>query len=292
VKLLRPEVTSGENIARFEREVQLTSQLTHPNTIAIYDYGRTPDGIFYYAMEYLPGITLDRLSEQDGPQPEARVIHILAQASSSLAEAHNSGLIHRDIKPSNIMLCERGGTFDVVKVLDFGLVKEVDQSKDAGITGVNTITGTPLYLSPEAIRASDLDGRSDLYSLGAVGYYLLTGEHVFTGEAAIEVFSHHLTTEVEPPSARLGREISKDLEEIILSCLQKDRDSRPEDANALRLALEDCRDSGGWGHEEARVWWEEHPALAAQALKGKGETPDSARLSESFAVALEDRVRS
>ncbi len=293
VKLLRPDVSSGENIARFEREVQLTSQLTHPNTIAIYDYGHTPDGLFYYAMEYLPGITLDRLVEEHGPQSESRVIHILMQVCGSLHEAHTEGVIHRDIKPANIMLCERGGQYDVVKVLDFGLVKEMDRGSDAAITGVNAITGTPLYLSPEAIRSPDqLDARSDLYSVGAVGYYLLTGEHVFGGDAAIEVFSHHLTTEPERPSERAGHDISRDVEDIVLQCLEKEREKRPSDAEVLRAALERCGDAGSWTTEKARAWWMERPGLSARRKDPGGVTSDSGKLSKTFAVALDDRVRS
>ena len=160
IKLLRPEKAGEESVLRFEREVQLTSRLSHPNTIAIYDYGRTPDGVFYYAMEYLTGITLTELIKGDGPQAEERVIHLLAQICGSLAEAHEAGLVHRDIKPGNIMLCVRGGMYDVVKVLDFGLVREVDRSEDTEVTNVTSITGTALYIAPEVITVgSTIDAR-------------------------------------------------------------------------------------------------------------------------------------
>lgn len=293
IKLLRPDTQTAESIARFEREVQLTSRLTHPNTIAIYDYGRTPDDVFYYAMEYLPGITLDLLVASDGPQPESRVIHILRQACGSLAEAHSAGIVHRDIKPSNIMLCERGGTFDFVKLLDFGLVKPIDESSDMALTAVNAVAGTPHYLSPEGISDPDqVDGRSDIYCLGAVAYFLLTGRHVFEGQSVIEVFGQHLNTQPKPPSSRLGRQISKDLEDIILRCLAKDMTLRPQDALLLREELDACVDSDGWGEAEAYAWWADHSALAETPLAESEVSSSSGRLAEAVAVALQDRLSS
>jgi serine/threonine-protein kinase len=179
VKLLRPDLAGEDALQRFEREVQLTSQLTHPNTIAIYDYGRTPDGTFYYAMEFLDGMHLETLVSRHGPQGAPRVIHILSQVCGSLAEAHEHGLIHRDIKPANIILCERGNQHDVAKVVDFGLVKNIEAPDDIAISAATTITGTPLFMSPETIKSPDrVDGRNDLYSVGAVGYYLLTGKQL------------------------------------------------------------------------------------------------------------------
>jgi hypothetical protein len=291
VKLLPEEASSEEAVTRFEREVQMTSELTHPNTIEIYDYGRTPEGIFYYAMEYLPGYSLNQLVELYGPLPEGRVIHILDQACSSLAEAHGAGIIHRDVKPSNIMVCERGGIHDVVKVLDFGLVKEVDQASDLSITAVGSVTGTPLYVSPEGIKSpDDADGRSDLYCLAAVGYYLLTGGHVFQGESPLEVFSHHLTSTPEPPSTRVEHEIAKDLEELMLRCLEKDRDQRPNDAHVLRDELAKCEDAGSWGEKEAIRWWEEHPWQEGVVRRADGISTDS-KLQPTMAVAFQDRVK-
>ncbi len=291
VKLLPEEASSEEAVTRFEREVQLTSELTHPNTIEIYDYGRTPEGIFYYAMEYLPGYSLNQLVELYGPLPDGRVIHILDQACSSLAEAHRAGIIHRDVKPSNIMVCERGGIHDVVKVLDFGLVKEVDQASDLSITAVGSVTGTPLYVSPEGIKSPDqADGRSDLYCLGAVGYYLLTGDHVFVADSPLEVFSHHLTTTPERPSTRVEREIARDLEDLILRCLEKDPNQRPADAHALRDALAQCTDAGTWGEKEAIRWWQEHPWQEGVVRKADGISTDS-KLQPTMAVAFQDRVK-
>ncbi len=269
IKLLPPERTGEADVLRFEREVQLTSRLSHPNTIAIYDYGRTPDGVFYYAMEYLSGVTLTELIKKHGPQPEGRVIHILEQVCGSLAEAHGAGLVHRDIKPANIMLCTHGGMHDVVKVLDFGLVQEVDRSEDTDLGNARSITGTALYLAPEAIEAdSPIDARCDLYAVGAVGYYLLTGKPVFSGLSMIEVFRHHLHTQPTPPSARVGLPIGQDLEDIILQCLAKDRDDRPPTAGDLRDSLTACDSAGTWDQAKARAW--------AKSRSEDGPSPESA----------------
>lgn len=265
IKLLPPEKAGEESIARFEREVQLTSRLTHPNTIAIYDYGRTPDGIFYYAMEYLQGITLEALVNDHGPQRPGRVIYILRQTCGALAEAHRIGLIHRDIKPANVILCERGGAADVVKVVDFGLVKELDRHEAVSLTSETTITGTPLYMSPEAITSPDkVDARSDLYAIGALGYYLVTGQNVFEGGSVVEVCSHHLRSSPVPPSARLGSPVPRDLEEVILECLEKDPAKRPKDATALASALAICADATDWTDKRAIAWWAEREATASR----------------------------
>ena len=193
IKLIRSDRVGQEALARFEREVQLTGQLTHPNTIAIYDYGRTPEGIFYYAMEYLPGLPLDQVISADGAQPESRVVHLVKQICSSLAEAHRMGLVHRDVKPANTMLCERGGNYDVVKVLDFGLVKELRSESEAGVTGMGLVVGTPLYMAPESAAGAEHTGpASDVYAVGAIAYALLTGHQVFTGNSGVEIISHHL----------------------------------------------------------------------------------------------------
>jgi serine/threonine-protein kinase len=239
IKLLRPDHGSPEAVRRFEREVQLTSQLSHPNTISIYDFGRSADGAFYYAMEYVDGLDLQTLVEREGPQEPARVAHLLAQICGALAEAHGVGLIHRDIKPANLMLCERGGAKDVIKVLDFGLIKHFDnRPSDLTHSDVQSVVGTPLYLSPEALIAPDtMDGRSDLYAVGVVGYFLLTGEAPFTGSGLLEVCAHHLHSTPVPPSQRLGRRIPAALEELILSCLHKAKENRPASAADVRDAL-------------------------------------------------------
>jgi serine/threonine-protein kinase len=257
IKLLPPDRAGEVALGRFEREVQLTASLSHPNTISVFDYGRTPDGIFYYAMEYLDGTNLDDLVRADGPQPAARVAHILRQVASALVEAHGVGLIHRDIKPENVILCERGGIPDVAKVVDFGLVKDLERGSEARLTQTNVVQGTPLYLSPEAINNPDaVDARSDLYSLGAVGYYILTGTHVFEGRTLVEVCSHHLHTRPAPPSERLGAPVPEGLGQLLMTCLEKDPGRRPFAAAVLRDALGDLEGLGAWDDVTAREWWD------------------------------------
>ncbi len=253
LKLLLPERTGHDSIARFEREVQLTSQLTHPNTVAVYDYGRTPDGVFYYAMEYIDGLSLAELVERHGPQPAGRCVHILQQAAGALLEAHTLGLIHRDVKPANILLCERAGSADVVKLLDFGLVKDIRPSADPSLTQTNSLTGTPLYLAPETLMdPTAIDHRVDIYALGAVGYCLLTGTPPFTGRSTVEVCGHHLHTPPEPPSARLRKPVPALLEALLLACLAKRRDDRPGNARELSRLLAECAAESPWTSEDAQ----------------------------------------
>jgi serine/threonine-protein kinase len=260
VKLLLPERAGKDALARFEREVQRTAMLTHPNTVTVYDYGRTTDGVFYYAMELLEGMSLDELVLCDGPQPEERVIHFLEQAAASLAEAHDAGLIHRDIKPGNILVVDRGGIADLVKVVDFGLVKDISGAPGEAtpelVTHANAIAGTPLYMAPETMSApATVDGRADLYALGAVGYWLLTGTHVFGGQSILEVCAHHLHTAPERPSARLGKPVAADLEALLLACLAKPPSDRPASAQALRERLRACGAAARWTNERAARWW-------------------------------------
>ena len=257
---------TDEQARRFEREVQLTASLTHPNTIAIFDYGRTPDGVFYYAMEYLEGWDLEELVEVHGPLGAGRVIHLLTQVCAALAEAHDRGLIHRDIKPANIISCERGGVADVAKVLDFGLVKSVDTGDaSAAQTSRDVILGTPLYMAPEAIKDPEaVDARSDLYALGAVAYFLLCGQPPFEGDSVVEICGHHLHSAPVPPSSR-REAVAADLEALVLRCLAKAPGDRPDDARALAAALSSCADAGGWTAEDATAWWGEHGARKASA---------------------------
>ena len=259
IKLLDVDKVTDAAIERFEHEVQITCQLNHPNTIAIYDYGRTPEGVFYYAMEYLDGIDLQTLVEKYGPQVEARVIHILLQICGSLFEAHTRDLVHRDIKPANIMLNRRGGEPDVVKVLDFGLVKALDSQKQAGLTSPQTLVGTPLYMSPEAIQSPlSVDARSDIYAVGAVGYFLLTGEPVFQAASIVELCQKQIDERPVAPSKRLGKAISEELENALLNCLDKTRANRPPTARDLAQRLAKCPTAHRWTFEDGELWWGRH----------------------------------
>ncbi len=282
IKLLDIEKVNEDSIKRFEREVQITCRLNHPNTIAIYDYGRTPEGLFYYAMEYLDGIDLEKMVNQFGPQLEGRVIHILLQACGSLYEAHSLGLVHRDIKPANIMINRRGGEADVIKVLDFGLVKAMNGEKQAGLTAANSLTGTPLYMSPEAIQNPNLvDARSDIYALGAVGYFLLTGKLLFDAENLVELCQKQVSEIPVSPSSRLEKPVSEELESALLACLEKSPFKRPQTARDLASLLKNCPAATSWEMEQAEAWWGRYE---------RGETQfDQARKSTS-SVHIEQTI--
>jgi eukaryotic-like serine/threonine-protein kinase len=255
VKLLH--ASSPEELALFEREVQLTAQLTHPNTVTVFDYGRTPDGVFYYAMELLDGLDLQKLVGAHGAMPAGRVIHVLSQVAGALAEAHSVGLIHRDIKPANIILCARGASWDLAKVVDFGLVKTITGAEsEKESPRQEQAVGTPLYIAPETLTdPSGADIRTDLYSLGAVGYFLLTGTPVFLDPTLPALLAAHLHATPVRPSARLGKPIPLDVETILLDCLAKTPAERPRDAAALLERLRACGDAGSWREEDARAWW-------------------------------------
>lgn len=253
VKLLRPELAGEDAIAAFEREVQATSQLSHPNTVAIYDYGRTPDGIFYYVMEYLPGIDLETLVRRHGALPAGRAIHVLRQVCASLAEAHDTGLIHRDVKAANVILCQRGGVPDVVKVVDFGLVRELD----ADPADERGVSGTPSYLAPEAISdPTSMDARTDLYAVGVLGYWLIAGQLPIEGQNATHVLSLQLFKEPEPLAQVAEQPVSAELEDALMRCLRKKPAERPRSIRALDRALARCPEVAAWSDEEARQWWE------------------------------------
>ena len=260
IKLIRPDRAGDpQNLQRFEREVQATATLTHPNAVQIFDYGRAQDGTFYYVMEYLPGLTLEEIVKRHGPLPPARAVHFLGQLCGTLDEAHAIGLIHRDIKPGNVLVCERGGRHDVVKLLDFGLVRSIKLTNSAEqLTQEGTIAGTPEYMSPEhAASEQEIDGRSDLYSLGAVAYYLLTGKPPFVRDTAMRTLAAHIHEFADPPS-RLRPDIPKDLEDAVIQCLKKDPKLRFRDARALEQALARCKDAGAWTEEHAAEWWRAH----------------------------------
>lgn len=285
VKLLNGEKISDTALRRFEREVQITSRLNHPNTICIYDYGKTPEGVFYYAMEYLDGIDLEQLVERYGPQPEPRVVEILKQVCGSLAEAHALGLVHRDIKPANIVVNRRGGLDDYVKVLDFGLVRPVAPDADAAVTAANVITGTPLYMAPEAIERPDqVDARSDLYAVGAVGYFLLTGTAVFQGRNMLDLLKKQVSSPPQRPSERAGKTFSADLEWLLMRCLAKSPNERPASAGELAELLSGCAVAGSWTAADARAWWDD---FLQKGIVGISTSPTGTASREATAVGVE-----
>ena len=248
-------MTDPREIQRFEREVRLTARLSHPNTVEVYDYGRTEDGTYYYVMEYLKGLSLDELVDRLGPLQPGRVVYLLRQVCGALREAHAAGLIHRDIKPSNIFAARPGGLGDVAKLLDFGLVLPAAILGETTLTGEREILGTPLYMSPEQAKGHKLDARSDIYSLGAVAYYLLTGRPPFQANGRTAVLIAHARDPVEPPS-RVRPGIPEDLERVVLRCLAKPPDQRFPDALALEQALGACACAGDWDQGRATQWWQ------------------------------------
>jgi serine/threonine protein kinase/CHASE1-domain containing sensor protein len=283
VKLLAPGTGGERALARFEREVQLTAGLTHPSTIAIYDYGRTADGVFYYAMELLRGINLVQLVAFEGPLPAGRVVHLLRQACGALAEAHAAGLIHRDIKPANLMVCVYGGIPDFLKILDFGLVKDVGameprETKESGaeleadLSQDGSLLGTPLYMAPEGMSdPAGVDARADIFALGAVGYFLLTGNSPFPGRTAIEVFA--MERKGPPLSLQLSapNPVPPALEATIFRCLAFDRAERPASAEILEGMLDASAVTPAWTRDDARRWWEDKGPEALEAAKSRRE---------------------
>lgn len=258
IKVIRPEKAGDPKVlARFEREVQATARLSHWNTVDIFDYGRADDGTFYYVMEYLPGMNLAELVRRHGPLPAGRAIYLVRQACDALQEAHDLGLIHRDIKPANIFAASRGGVCDVVKLLDFGLAKPLADLGAAHLTAEGTITGSPLYMSPEqATGDSEPDSRSDVYSLGAVLFFLLTGKPPFEDDKPLKIMIKH-AHELPPRPTALRPDLASDLEAVVLKCLEKSADRRYQSAHELACALDLCSDAGSWTREDARAWWKE-----------------------------------
>ena len=259
VKVVRS--TNGEGLAlqRFEQEVRLSSTLTHPNTITIFDFGRTPDNTFYYAMEYLAGMDLQRLIERHGPLPANRAVYILRQVCGSLAEAHSRGIVHRDIKPSNIFLTQRGGLFDFVKVLDFGLAKRIEAEGAAELTKTGMLFGTPQYIAPETVYGPDpADHRSDLYNVGGVAYWLLTRQPLFASANPVELIIDHVKTVPRPPSEVSEIAIPPVLETLVMRLLEKKPDDRFGSASEVDAALREIASDDPWTKEQAREWWELH----------------------------------
>ncbi len=253
-----PESVSQRSLKlnRFEKEAQATAQLESPHTIGIYDFGRVPDGRFYYVMELLHGTDLSTLIKEFGPIPPARMIHLVRQACRSLAEAHAAGLIHRDIKPANIFVCRYAGEYDFVKVLDFGLVKSSSPAVDLDITRPGSFIGTPAFVAPEMLLEKDVDGRTDLYSLGCVMYWLLTGRPPFTASTATAMMAKHQTEQPTSLRAVLGDTISVRLDEIVLSCLAKKPENRPPSAVEVGKSLAACATEAPWTQAQAKACWQ------------------------------------
>ena len=270
IKLIRPgalgtaqtgDSSDSHILQRFEREVQATASLQSPHTISVYDFGVTDEGSFYYVMELLDGLDTDTLVEKFGPLPEGRAVNLLRQVCDSLAEAHHHGLIHRDIKPANIFVCRWGLKHDFVKVLDFGLVKTAEDTKrdEAKLTAQGVATGTPAYMAPEvALARPDLDGRLDIYSLGCVAYWLLTGKEIFEADTPMALALKHVKDEPVPPSRRSELEISPEFERLIMSCLEKEPSKRPQSAQDLLSQLEECQVKDSWDSRRAGDWWNKH----------------------------------
>jgi hypothetical protein len=276
IKLVRPDLTREPNVLeRFEREVQATAQLRSPHTIAVYDYGVTPGGTFYYVMELLDGIDLEELVSQHGALPVGRAVHILRQACQSLAEAHEQGIVHRDIKPANIFLCRYGREVDFVKVLDFGLVKQQGVGADEiALTRANAFTGTPTYASPEMARGESdkIDGRSDIYALGCVAFWLVSGRHVFEASTPLDMLMKHLGEAPDPVSEHTRQPVPPEFDRLVLECLEKDREARIASADALDSRLAAIEQSCEWPAEEARRWWADvdFPAVGSAAASEPG----------------------
>jgi len=264
VKLMKPARMTEVLIARFEREVQLASSLSHPNTIEIFDYGRTRDGLLYYAMEYLDGMTVTDIVARDGAVPVARTIHILRQVCGALAEAHGKGIVHRDISPDNIMVCRHGGQLDFVKVLDYGLVKQMDpklQTKD--LTHGLRIVGTPLYMAPERLRdPADVDARADIYAVGAVAYTMLSGRRMFPGTDDLALTSQILNEAPMPLAEAASQPIPTPLEHLVTSCLAKRREHRTQRVADLAEAFEALALEYRWTQADAAACWSK-PSKAA-----------------------------
>ncbi|HEU5310496.1 MAG TPA: serine/threonine-protein kinase [Candidatus Eisenbacteria bacterium] len=289
IKLIRTDAIGGPDpraaqtaLARFEREAQATSMLASPHTIEIYDFGVTENGSFYYVMELLDGMDFRRLVERHGAIPPARAVYLLTQVCHSLADAHASGLIHRDIKPANIFTCRRGRDEDFVKVLDFGLVKETARPKDVQLTAEGTTTGTPAFMAPEAVYGADrIEARSDLYAVGCIAYWLVTGKLVFEGDTPIRMLLGHLNDPPPRPSTRTSQEIPPRFEQVIMDCLEKDPARRPESAEALAHRLEESIDGTRWTARDARDWWRHVREAGEQSGANVVEAPSPAAAPSS-----------
>lgn len=250
---------SGTMVRRFELEARATASLTSAHTVDLYDFGVSDDGTFYYIMELLEGLDCDSLVRRFGPLPPSRVVHLMTQVCESLEEAHEKGLIHRDVKPANIYVCRSGVRCDFIKVLDFGLVAQTRPSQtDVMLTPPEHALGTPAFMAPEVAQGQEIDGRSDLYGLGCVAYWLLTGRQVFEGSGYLEVISKHLREEPDPPSRHSREDLPEALDALILGCLEKSPERRPPNAREVARFLRAIPLDGEWGAEQAEAWWGEN----------------------------------
>jgi serine/threonine-protein kinase len=269
LKVMRDQADrSAEAVQRFQREARAASRLTHKNTIRIYDFGAAEGGILYIAMELLDGMDLEKLVARAGPLPPARVLHMARQICGSLAEAHDAGILHRDIKPANLFVTKLGDEYDTMKLLDFGVAR-VTEENVAKLTATGKLTGTPAYMSPEICGGDTrIDARSDIYSLGAVLYFMLTGTELFPNRPFAEVVMMHITKTPDAPSERLGQTVPGDLERVILRCLAKEPGARYASASAMLKDLDDCAGAGDWTNADARAWWSASPASALVRAAG------------------------
>jgi serine/threonine-protein kinase len=275
IKLIRADRASlPSTLPRFEREVRAMARLSHPNAVEIFDYGRAEDGTFFYVMEYLPGLDLDEIVIRHGPMPPGRVVYLLRQACEALTEAHSMGLIHRDLKPANIIAAKRGGKYDFAKILDFGLVKETTPEIDLALSREGTVRGTPMFIAPEqAMGSSNVDHRSDLYTIGGVAYYLLTGRGPFERESAARLLIAHARDPVEPPSQH-NPNIPADLERVVMRCLEKAPADRYPDAASLAAAFGACAVAQEWDDQLAAQWWREfEPTIHVDAASTRRPQP-------------------
>jgi serine/threonine-protein kinase len=273
IKTIRPDhAIDPLTLQRFEREVQAMANLTHWNAVEIYDYGHAADGTFYYVMEYLPGMTLQELVDESGPLPVGRAIHFLRQVCAALKEAHSIGLIHRDIKPSNVLICKRGGVPDVAKLLDFGLVQHPSARVPTDRLMQGPVLGSPPYISPEQARGiAAVDERTDIYGIGGLAYFLVTGRAPFERESALEMMAAHLHEPVTPPR-KVRPDLPDDVESVILTCLAKKPDDRFPDVAELDRALAACCAASEWDAGQAEHWWE----LREAAAEPSAEEPEPA----------------
>ncbi len=276
IKVIQPEILAADGagprvaLQRFEREAQATARLRSPHTVELYDFGVAADGTFYYVMELLDGLDAMTLVDRFGPLPADRVVFLLRQVCHSLSEAHASGLVHRDIKPANIHVCRYGEEYDFVKVLDFGMVKTRRDSEPDSVklTADHSVFGTPAFMAPEQVLGKDdIDGRTDIYALGCVAYWLLTGQYVFQSRTVPEMMALHLREPPEPPSALSPVPVPDVLEELVLACLEKDPDQRPRSADELAVRLTACQAEPAWTPERAREWWETHGTAVGPQLQ-------------------------